>query len=1394
MAEIFDVFISYRRSDGQALARELYSYLNEKGVRVFLDEVKLMNGDFFDTQLRDKLICAPHYVLIGTTEAFTAREGEDWVKNEMELAVDEQEKAAQGERTITVLQPHDAKIPDVLPGKLGRAVKVQRIKMQFGVDSDEYFGKVFDVVTKVSKRNLWHSAHRWLEKSKRQGGRFARLHIDESIMPRAGDFVRRGEMSVNVNIDKHDGDEAPLLTAIRATDEHLFLIGQGGIGKTTSLMKIMDEEYAKHHFSGDRQIPVFVELSYAPDNDGRYYEQGKSSFIRRSIFKQIRERDFDSQAVLNGVEAKENAFTVSSETAVLPINELFTKRTERPEFLLLLDGLNEVSLAKVKNTENSVIDLIRGEIRYLINECPNVRVILTSRSDDACGYFSELKRLYLTGVDEKSIKKYLEDCKMSQAQIAAALSDEHLKDTLKIPLFLTMYATLKNKDGVCTQGEILRCFFHERRENIGVYTVQDRIARVGENAAASEAVMDKTRLTVEMQNFIIDLILPEIGRYMENNGVFHIDTFEIADLVSYVIDRRGTTDLCGRGGNAAFRISNTAGADCRPSSIADAMKDAFGGNADALADSITDCLKDSLGIMYEDISKQGTFSFIHQHIRDFFAAIGYINAMKLTAVLSESRSKKQDALLVMNERFKDKPIGMQVRRFIGEALGEHHNAPYFDNGWKQNAPENDPLRGLIFRTLNTYRGASRDEGGYGVWSLVHILNEVRGELSGMDFSGIDFTRCSLNGMRLSRKGVEARLDNAVLSYNELGFFGHTGAINSAVFSPDGSRILTASDDNTAKIWDAESFELLGTLEGHIGPINSAAFSHDGKMVVTASWDKTAKIWNAESLALLGTFIGHTRLVNSAAFDDDSKRVITASSDRTVKIWCVESFALLGTLKGHADCVNSALFDRDGKRIVTASDDGTAKIWDAETFGELGTIKGHTNLVRSAAFNHNGKRIVTASWDKTVRVWDAESLKLIGTLNGHSSEVNSAEYSHDDTRIVTASKDKSAAIWDAETFTLVEILTGHSDSVNSVTIDYDGKRILTASNDNTAKLWDAESYILLGTIQGRSGIVDSAAISPDGSMIAIASKDRTVKTWDAKNPTLLRTLEGHRGYVNSAAFDYNGSRIATASDDKTAKIWDAHGHALLGTLEGHTGYVNSAAFDCDGSRIVTAAFDKTARIWDSLSFMLLRTLEGHTDCVRSAVFSPDDSMIVTASDDRTAKIWDAVSFETIATLTGHRDYVRSATFNRDGSRIVTASSDRTAIVWDTTTWMQIRALAGHTSYVYFSAFNNAGSRIVTASGDKTAKVWDAYTFKELGTLKGHTGSVKSACFSPDDSIIVTASSDGTIKIWDTETFACLHTIPNIPGLILVGVDLTKLDPRVKFTDKEKELLRMYGAKI
>ena len=88
--------------------------------------------------------------------------------------------------------------------------------------------------------------------------------------------------------------------------------------------------------------------------------------------------------------------------------------------------------------------------------------------------------------------------------------------------------------------------------------------------------------------------------------------------------------------------------------------------------------------------------------------------------------------------------------------------------------------------------------------------------------------------------------------------------------------MTASDDSTARIWDAESGKEIAVLKGHDGAVRSAAFSGDGKRVVTASADKTARIWDAESGKEIAVLKGHDGSVQSAAFSGDGKRVVTAS--------------------------------------------------------------------------------------------------------------------------------------------------------------------------------------------------------------------------------------------------------------------------------------------------------------------------------------------------------------------------------------------------------------------------------------------------------------------------------------------------------------------------------------
>jgi WD40 repeat protein len=139
-----------------------------------------------------------------------------------------------------------------------------------------------------------------------------------------------------------------------------------------------------------------------------------------------------------------------------------------------------------------------------------------------------------------------------------------------------------------------------------------------------------------------------------------------------------------------------------------------------------------------------------------------------------------------------------------------------------------------------------------------------------------------------------------------------------------------------------------TLLGHKGAVSSVAFSLDGQRIVTGSEDQTAKVWDAATGRELLALKGHTHMVTSVAFSPDGKRIITGAGDWSspdtrpgeAKVWDAATGQEVLALKGHTDCVWNVAFSPDGKRIVTGSEDQTARVWDAATGQEILTLKGH----------------------------------------------------------------------------------------------------------------------------------------------------------------------------------------------------------------------------------------------------------------------------------------------------------------------------------------------------------------------------------------------------------------------------------------------------------------------
>ena len=147
--------------------------------------------------------------------------------------------------------------------------------------------------------------------------------------------------------------------------------------------------------------------------------------------------------------------------------------------------------------------------------------------------------------------------------------------------------------------------------------------------------------------------------------------------------------------------------------------------------------------------------------------------------------------------------------------------------------------------------------------------------------------------------AEAALYAAVQAHREVAVLsGHEGPVTEGAFSPDGSRMVTVSFDQTARLWDVPSGDEVAVLSGHRQPVVDVAYSPDGTLLATASTDRTARVWDATSGDEIAVLEGHGGAVVSVAFSPDGGRVLTASKDKTARLYDARSGAELAVLAGH----------------------------------------------------------------------------------------------------------------------------------------------------------------------------------------------------------------------------------------------------------------------------------------------------------------------------------------------------------------------------------------------------------------------------------------------------------------------------------------------------------------
>lgn len=657
--------------------------------------------------------------------------------------------------------------------------------------SEKWFSP-FQSVGSTSSENIcvqiWQASQRCYKILCSGNNKFGGLKIFESLFPNGiYQDVYYEPLAVN-----KEGRVASVQEIFQEHgQEHLVLMGEGGIGKTTFLAHQLSVLLKDKGRMPD-MIPIYVELNRCPNIIGQWYSSKyeKTNYITRYVKSIMDDREFESY----------------TPEQLRDIEWEFMKETESPQYLLLLDGFNEINTVQADGTKSgqSVRELLRNEIEQLAR-FTNVRIILTTRRMSENYLPDGFNYVALQGLETENIRDYLAHANYSDTDIAWIEAHTELLDCLRIPLFLCMFACRNKAEKIkpLTRGEILYHFFHR---GTPFYSEKGKIKR----DYADDVQLKK------MLMYTMDFILPTIGYHMNDQGIFQLTK---ADLLKEVERSFDDAILSAQ----IMEVPVFPEYESETESLAD-LKEQL---CQISSNRYLDIIVNILGVM----NRNGVsgYSFVHHHIRDYFASYYIIQRMReaLAVYNYEKNFHVQRITLDDSDGVSDnirhclEPVFYEipdeiVKSFIGEILGEHRNIPVLDmnNRWhipNATVPEQTMLRQL----LDLYRYSPVDP-QYLISNIVEIIKKVRKTVAGENFDGLDLRQCrfyeTICSIGTGDSSLAASFRNCKITDQTFLFEGHIGKYVDFVIphsNPD--RILTLGDDDQVCLWDRGTHRMISSF-------------------------------------------------------------------------------------------------------------------------------------------------------------------------------------------------------------------------------------------------------------------------------------------------------------------------------------------------------------------------------------------------------------------------------------------------------------------------------------------------------------------------------------------------------------------------------------------------------
>ncbi|MCA9228829.1 MAG: PD40 domain-containing protein, partial [Planctomycetales bacterium] len=431
----------------------------------------------------------------------------------------------------------------------------------------------------------------------------------------------------------------------------------------------------------------------------------------------------------------------------------------------------------------------------------------------------------------------------------------------------------------------------------------------------------------------------------------------------------------------------------------------------------------------------------------------------------------------------------------------------------------------------------------------------------------------------------------------------------AVYSPDGSAIATATDDQSVKLWNPDTGEMLYELRGHTNGVNGINYSPDGRQLCSSDWDGNIRVWNTQTRKA-EKVLSFGKTAWWVMFSHDGQRLIAGGGSGAPDRAAAMLQQQVARFEESTLELQSQLAERGEKLDLK---------FHQRTINER--LRMRQQMLSQMKLQHAGQ----------LQIWDTAEWKLRTNVTLESFAIREIASSPDDRFLVTCGAQGELSIRDSDTGEVTNNLAENETSLSrdeAVTVSKDG-RLIAASTLEGVMIYD----VALATIRHRLIVPEATralAFTPNGRILVSGHEGTgAIRLWNVETGRLLETLSEQTSSAFDVAFSPDGRTLAIARSKP--------GRVVLVEVDFER-LLRDASNDNSDSTTIDVVRGTKAR--------LLHTWTPGGDSIRDVAVSPDGRWVATANDNKTASVWDIATGGMVKTLYDFDSAVLCVTFSPD----------------------------------------------------------------------------------------------------------------------------------------------------